>query len=311
MQHSALSIAWPPFTKRWLLSLFAFVVAVCMSGFTTSHAAAPIPSLTNWVTDTTNTLTSAQQQQLSQQLQALEQSKGAQLFVLMVATTDGEDIDAYARRVFDQWKVGRQGTDDGVLLVIAKDDRRLRIEVGYGLEGAITDLQSGRIIREQITPYFKQNAYFQGIEAGVTSLSALIQGEDLPSPVSGGAAGSDEDEPYIMLIPIFAFATLMPLFVAPLVTGLFVFLMFWSVPIAVLGGMAAFLLNAAVRAFRGGPRGRGGSRHLTSRRGRQGVFMGPAGWRGGGGRGGGGFGGGGFGGGGGGSSGGGGASGGW
>ncbi|MCQ9618033.1 TPM domain-containing protein [Paenalcaligenes niemegkensis] len=116
--------------------------------------AEPIPPLTDWVTDTTATFTTQQKQALSTQLQSLEEEKGSQIFVLIVPTTGEDTIESYARRAYDAWQVGRESVDDGILLVVAKADRRLRIEVGYGLEGAVTDLQSGRIIREQITPGF-------------------------------------------------------------------------------------------------------------------------------------------------------------
>lgn len=116
---------------------------------------APIPELTSWVTDTTGTLSATDKTSLTGKLAALDRDKGAQLAVLMIPTTQNESIESYATRAFAQWQLGRKGVDDGILLVVAKDDRRLRIEVGYGLEGAVPDVLAGRIIREQVTPHFR------------------------------------------------------------------------------------------------------------------------------------------------------------
>src|SRR5690606_32452290 len=121
--------------------------------------AVPVPEISGWVTDQTATLDASTRSQLDALLSDLEQRKGAQVAVLIVPTTGEDTIESYARRVFDSWRIGREKVDDGILLVVAKEDRRLRIEVGYGLEGAVPDLLAGRIIREQITPHFKQDDY--------------------------------------------------------------------------------------------------------------------------------------------------------
>src|SRR5690606_29644601 len=120
------------------------------------------------------TLDSATRAQIETSLRDLEQRKGAQIAVLVVATTGDDVIEDYARRVFDQWRPGRESVDDGILFVVARDDRRLRIEVGYGLEGAVPDILAGRIIREQVTPQFAQGDYAAGIIAGVDSLIKLV-----------------------------------------------------------------------------------------------------------------------------------------
>lgn len=119
----------------------------------------PIPALTARVTDLTATLSGDQRQHLEQQLAALEAKNGAQLAVLLVPTTGDDSIEEYAVRTFEKWKLGQKKVDDGVLLLVAKNDRTLRIEVGYGLEGAITDVQAGRIISERITPQFRQGNF--------------------------------------------------------------------------------------------------------------------------------------------------------
>src|SRR5690606_8297669 len=127
----------------------------------------------------TATLDSNTREHLESELAALDAAKGAQLAVLIVPTTGEDTVESYARRVFDAWKLGRVDVDDGILLLVAKDDRRLRIEVGYGLEGAVPDLLAGRIIREQITPRFAAEDYAGGVVAGVESLLRLINGESL------------------------------------------------------------------------------------------------------------------------------------
>jgi uncharacterized protein len=143
-----------------------------------------IPALTARVTDTTGTLDTQQQQALESELAALEQSKGSQVAVLMVATTQPEEIEQYSIRVVDAWKLGRKNVDDGVLLIIAKDDHHVRIEVGRGLEGAIPDAAAARIIREYITPKFRAGDFNGGIHDAIDALTKLIDGEPLPPPLT-------------------------------------------------------------------------------------------------------------------------------
>ena len=145
---------------------------------------AAVPALQERVTDRTNTLDAATRNALTSQLAALEARKGAQVAVLIVPTTQPESIEQYATRAFDQWKLGRKNTDDGVLLLVAKDDRTLRIEVGYGLEGAIPDSRASQIINERIVPRFASGDFAGGIDAGVKSIAALVDGEPLPPPAS-------------------------------------------------------------------------------------------------------------------------------
>src|SRR5690606_17275962 len=116
-----------------------------------------------------------------------EKAKGAQLAVLMVATTQPEDIAEYGIRVADAWKIGRAASDDGVILIVAKDDRRVRIEVGQGLEGAIPDAAAARIIREYIAPRFRQGDWYGGIHDATGALAKLINDEPLPPPLEGDA----------------------------------------------------------------------------------------------------------------------------
>ncbi len=142
----------------------------------------PVPALSAHVMDQTGTLTPAQRQALDARLTAFEQSRGAQLVFLIVPSTQPEDIAAYAQRIGDSWKIGRQGIGDGLLLVVAKNDRKVRIETTKALEGAIPDLAARQIIENAITPRFKQGDFSGGLDAAASQLMARITGENLPLP---------------------------------------------------------------------------------------------------------------------------------
>src|SRR5271156_5810438 len=141
-----------------------------------------VPPLTGRVVDQTGTLSSGDIASLTQKLRDFEARKGSQVAVLIVPTTAPETIEQYSIRVAEAWKIGRKKVDDGAILVVAKDDRKLRIEVGYGLEGALTDVTSKRIIDEIITPKFKSGDFAGGISAGVDRIIGVIDGEPLPPP---------------------------------------------------------------------------------------------------------------------------------
>jgi uncharacterized protein len=162
------------------------LLAVFFSFFLSSQLAfaelVAIPELSSRVTDLTQTLSQAEQAQLEQKLAAFEAKKGSQIAVLVVQTTQPEDIAQYALRVVEKWKIGREKVDDGLLVLIAKDDRKMRIEVGYGLEGAVPDLYAKRVISEIIGPKFKQGDFYGGLDAGLNSLIGLVDGEPLPAP---------------------------------------------------------------------------------------------------------------------------------
>ncbi len=147
----------------------------------------PIPPATAQVIDQTGTLSEAQSAALAGKLAALEQQTGTQMVVLLVPTTAPEDIASYAQRVADQWKIGRRDVGDGLVIVVAKADRRVRIEVAKTLEGAIPDLAAKRIISEQLSPAFKAGDYAGGLNAAVDKLSARIKGEALPEPKARGS----------------------------------------------------------------------------------------------------------------------------
>src|SRR5258708_6124926 len=146
--------------------------------------AAEIPPLKARVTDLTGTLSAQQKSALEQSLAEFETRKGAQIAVLMVPTTQPETIEQYAVRVFESWKLGRKGVDDGVLLVVAKDDRKVKIETGYGLEGILPDAIGKRIVEDDIIPRFKQGDFYGGIRAGVERIMRVVEGEKLPPPAS-------------------------------------------------------------------------------------------------------------------------------
>jgi len=143
---------------------------------------ASIPALQHRVTDLTQTLSSQQQTALEQKIAAFEQEKGSQIAVLIIPTTQPEAIEQYSIRVAEAWKIGREKEDDGVILLVAKDDHKMRIEVGYGLEGAIPDLIAKRVITEIMAPSFKQGDFNGGISKAVDALMGLIAGEQLPAP---------------------------------------------------------------------------------------------------------------------------------
>jgi uncharacterized protein len=260
----------------------------------------PVPALAARVTDLTGTLTAEQQTALEQRLAAFEARKGSQLAVLIVPTTHPEEIEQYSIRVVDKWKLGRgtvggKKVDDGALLLIAKDDHRIRIEVGYGLEGVLTDAMSNRIISETIAPAFREGNFYEGIDAGVGQMMKLIEGEPLPPPEhawqSGRHGAGGNIFPQLLFAVLIGSVLLRAVFgrtLGSVFTGLGAGALVWiagyALALAVVAAIGGFLLTLLM----GLPRGSGWSSTPRS-----GGFGG--GWGGfGGGIGGGGFGGGGF-----------------
>ena len=146
-----------------------------------------VPPLTAHVMDSTGTLSAEQRDALDAKLTAFEKARGAQVVMLLVPTTQPEDIAAFAQRVGDSWKIGRKSIGDGLLLVVAKNDRTVRIETTKALEGAIPDLAASQIIETAITPRFKQGDFAGGLDAGADQIMARITGEKLPAPPQGTA----------------------------------------------------------------------------------------------------------------------------
>ncbi|MBC7991077.1 MAG: TPM domain-containing protein, partial [Luteimonas sp.] len=169
---------------RDLVARLLLLLACAIAPVAAQAQQAAIPPLDTPVVDTTGTLDAAQKQRLEQQAYALQQRKGSQLQVLIVPSTQPETIEAYAVRAFEQYKLGRKGIDDAVLLVVAKEDRKVKIEVGYGLEGAIPDIAAGRVIQEYLVPKFRADDYGGGIEDASAALVKLIEGEPLPAPMA-------------------------------------------------------------------------------------------------------------------------------
>jgi uncharacterized protein len=229
-----------------------------------AQAAQPVPALSARVTDLTGSLPAAEIQALEQQLATLERAKGSQLAVLVVATTQPETIEAYALRVAEAWKLGRKGVDDGALLLVAKEDRTLRIEVGYGLEGAIPDAVGKRVIDEIIVPRFKAGDFPGGIRAGSAALVKLVEGEALPEPAhaSGAAAIPDLIGQYLPVAMMFVFVVgglLRAMFgrmIAASITGSVAFAGAWlllgSVGIAIIIALFVFFVTLAGGSGRGG-----------------------------------------------------------
>lgn len=172
---------------------FASALLILLALSVTPVSAQDVPVLTQHVTDQTGTLNASQIAELESELVALEQRKGSQLAVLIVSTTGNEALENYSLAVAEKNKLGRSKTDDGLLLLIAKDDRKARIEVGYGLEGAVPDALASRIIREYLTPKFRQGDYFGGIKDSIQALGKLIDGEVLPEPMTADQQGEQPD----------------------------------------------------------------------------------------------------------------------
>jgi uncharacterized protein len=176
--------------RRFLMAMLASLMLA--AGLAHAQDVLPVPPLSGRVIDQTATLTPAQAQALSAKLDALEAQRGSQLVLLLVPTTAPEDIASYAQRVADAWKLGRRDVGDGLVIVVAKNDRKVRIEVAKTLEGAIPDLAAKRVINDQITPAFRAGDFAGGLNAAVDALAARIAGEGLPEPAPrGGGTGQD------------------------------------------------------------------------------------------------------------------------
>ena len=184
-----------------MIRAWAQALLLLALGLGIAHAEVAVPPLKARVTDLTATLSREQQARLEQELQDFEAKKGSQLAVLIVATTQPETIEQYGIRVADSWKLGRKGVDDGALLLIAKNDRSLRIEVGYGLEGALNDATAKRIVNDIIVPRFKAGDFYGGIEAGIQSIIKVIDGEPLPPPKRSRSSSSNFNniEPFLFV----------------------------------------------------------------------------------------------------------------
>lgn len=271
-----------------LMISLCWLVAVAFGPAHAADALAPVPPLKSLVTDLTSTLTREQQAGLEARLRAFEDRKGSQLAVLVVNTTQPEAVEQYALRVAEQWKLGRKKVDDGAILLVAKNDRAVRIEVGYGLEGVLNDATSKRIINESIVPRFKQGDYFGGIDSGIDQMIKLVEGEALPAaPARRPAPQADFGRlaPLLLVIAVVIGGALRALLgrlpgaaLAAGAAGLIVWFLSGAVAFGVLGALMAFvvtLLGGGVGRH-GGWHGHGGGHY-------RGGGFGGGGFRGGGG----------------------------
>lgn len=236
----------------WVLALLVSTGAVAQGA---------VPALTGHVNDQTATLSASQVAALEQTLAAFEARKGSQVAVLLVASTAPEAIEAYALRVVEQWKLGRRKVDDGVLLVIARDDKAVRIEVGYGLEGVLTDLGSRRIIDETLLPRLRQQDYAGGITAAVGQILAVIDGEALPA--APGVPRNGDVGSLVPMLVVVALAVggllraLLGKLPGAVVTGGVVAGLAWWLAGALSIALAAGVLASLFTLFGGGLVGRG------------------------------------------------------
>ncbi|MEI7843641.1 MAG: YgcG family protein [Gallionellaceae bacterium] len=242
------------------------VLLLALLLYGTAQAEVAVPQLSQRVTDLTATLDPTQRQSLESKLAVFEASKGSQIAVLIVPSTQPEAIEQFSIRVAESWKIGRKGVDDGVILLVAKDDRKLRIEVGYGLEGALPDATAKRIVSEVITPYFKRGEFYAGIDAGVSSIISVVQGEALPESQQASTSGANDDPISNALIPsifLFIFGNIiLRQFIGKLPSGLIVGSviggLFWLALVSMaIAGIAATIGFMSSLIF--GVGGRGGN----------------------------------------------------
>lgn len=274
--------------RRWSMGL-AVAAALLLPGLLLAQdALAPIPALTARVIDTTATLDAGQRQALEAKLADFEQKRGTQIVVLLVPTTQPEDIVGYTQRVGDLWKIGRKDVGDGLLVVVAKNDRTVRIATAKTLEGAVPDLAARQIISEAITPRFREGDFAGGLSAGLDRLIGLITGEQLPAPAGGsGTVGGESGLQWFDMLVLLFFVVPLGVRVlggifgrksGALITaggiGFVTWLLTASVVVAVLASMAGLVFALASGLAGYGP-GLGGG---MGRRGRSVGNSGLGGW---------------------------------
>ncbi|MEH2510912.1 uncharacterized protein V1291_002266 [Nitrobacteraceae bacterium AZCC 1564] len=249
----------------------AIILAFMLCWAWTAAAEVAVPPLTGRVVDQTGTLSSDQIAALDRKLKDFEDRKGTQIAVLIVPTTAPETIEQYSLRVVEQWKLGRKKVDDGALLIVAKNDRRLRIEVGYGLEGVLNDATSRRIIDEIITPKFRTDDFAGGITDGTDRIVRVVDGEPLPAPTprSNSSASFDNLGELLPVLIIGALVVggilraILGRLLGSLVMGGGVAFIAWAMlgvlPVALIAGLIAFFVTLIGDAVGTG----GGGRYST------------------------------------------------
>ena len=225
-----------------------------------ARAQVAVPPASARVTDLTGTLSGQAVNRLESKLAAFESGKGSQIVVLIVPSTEPEDIEQYGIRVFDAWKPGRKGIDDGAVLLVAKNDHRVRIEVGRGLEGVLTDVTTGHIIADTITPHFKLGDYDGGVEAGIDQILAVVNGESLPEPDKKWEShgGLSNALPLLLLVAVVASGILRSLFgrlLGSLLTGGVVGGAAWLLSHVLLVGVGAGVVGFLFATLWGSSRG--------------------------------------------------------
>jgi uncharacterized protein len=266
----------------WIARFFSTWLFLCAFAFPWQVSAeVAVPALSARVIDQTKTLTPEQLRMLDQKLREIEARKGSQVVILMVPTTKPEEIEQFAIRVADKWKIGRKKVDDGVLVLIAKNDRAVRIEAGYGLEGALTDALSKRIIDGAMIPRFKQQDFYGGISSGVDQIGRVIDGEILPTPAPNRQLVADQEGTLSSLSVLFVIALVLGSFLRKILgravgasaTGVAVAIIGWFIAgallTALLGGVIAFivtLLSGSLGGLTSGYYGAGGSAHSNAGR---------------------------------------------
>jgi len=248
---------------RWLAILCFALLPIL--GWSANEVA--LPALTERVTDLTGMLSAGDRAGRTASLAALEKDKGAQIAIVMLPTTQPEAIEQFSIRLAEAWKIGRKGVDDGVIVIVAKDDRRMRIEVGYGLEGAIPDAIAKRIVAEQMAPRFREGDFAGGLRSTVATLEKVIRGEPLPAPVVKTAqSGTDPGDAMTFLLIVFFMAGVIRSMFGLLgslavsgVAGWLAWTVFASLGLAGGAALVAFVLSF-IRLGRGGwsSGGRGG-----------------------------------------------------
>jgi uncharacterized protein len=266
----------------WIARFFSTWLFLCAFAFPWQVSAeVAVPALSARVIDQTKTLTPEQLRMLDQKLREIEARKGSQVVILMVPTTKPEEIEQFAIRVADKWKIGRKKVDDGVIVLIAKNDRAVRIEVGYGLEGALTDALSKRIIDGTMIPRFKQQDFYGGISSGVDQIGRVIDGEILPTPAPNRQLVADQEGALSSLSVLFVIALVLGRFLRKILgrvvgasaTGVAVAIIGWFIAgallTALLGGVIAFIVTLLSGSFGGltsGYYGAGGNAHSNAGR---------------------------------------------
>lgn len=240
--------------KKPILLLLLHILFSCLPGPVGHLSALEIPYLTGRVTDNAQLLSAETRRSLSEQLKVHEEKTGNQVVVLTIPSLEGESIEGFAVRVFEDWKLGSKGKDNGVLIIVAPQDRRMRIEVGYGLEGVLTDLTAGRIIQQTMAPHFKAGDFDGGITAGALAVVQVLEGEALPAAAGtqqrsgGGLDVADLSVVERILIGAFVFGIIGLFTVIGILTpgvGWFLYLFlipFWALfPVVVIGTQGALV----------------------------------------------------------------------